>query len=118
MKRPPDLPTVRAMWWSLTAMVRVRRALRRRGLEAIAVPPPPALPGQAFRGVRLVLRTRPSTCLERAFVLQAWYAAQGAPKAVVIGIAGPSKDFRAHAWLDGERAAEAEYQELLRLPPG
>lgn len=67
-----------------------------------------------MRGVRYVLRTRPATCLEGALVLQAWFAAQGIRRAVVIGVAGSTSDFSAHAWLEGD--TPGEFEELLRLP--
>lgn len=78
--------------------------------------PPPKLPPNALRGVRYALRRLPATCLEQALVLQAWHSAQGDPRAVVIGVTA-SRDFAAHAWLDGEPAATPQpYDELLRLP--
>jgi len=105
------------MCWAVVAVIRARRELRRQGLEAVAVASPPALPPHAVRGVGFVLRARPSTCLERALVLQAWHAAHGSPRAIVIGVAGSSRAFRAHAWLEGELPGTADYEELVRLPP-
>jgi hypothetical protein len=64
-----------------------------------------------------VLRRRPSTCLERALVLQRWEAAHGAGADVVIGVPRHSEDFVAHAWLDGMPDGQAaHYHELLRIP--
>jgi Transglutaminase-like superfamily len=81
----------------------------------IVVRRPPPLPPHAGRGVDAVLRRVPSTCLERALVLQRWLAEHGTQKDVVIGVTGAS-DFGAHAWLDGERV-DARFRELTRLAP-
>ena len=116
MKRPPDLTSLRALWWAWRSLRRVRDDLAGRPLLEVRVKPPPTLPADAFRGVRYALRRLPGTCLEQALVLQAWHAAQGDPRAVVIGVTA-SRDFAAHAWLDGEPAASGQpYDELLRLP--
>jgi hypothetical protein len=115
--RLADLASVRAAWWAEREFRRVRRTLRRGGIEAARVTPPPALPARARRGVMAVLRRRPATCLERALVLQSWHAAHGNRRDVVIGIRGPSSSFEAHAWLDGEPDAVASsFEELTRLP--
>jgi hypothetical protein len=116
--RRPDLPTLRAAAWAARALWQAHRTLRRGGVTGARVGPPPELPRAAGRGVHAVLRRSRGTCLERALVLQRWEAAHGAPAAVVIGVQGPSRGFRAHAWLDGrpDRLAGA-YEELVRLPP-
>lgn len=114
--RIPDRPTLRAAFWAYTALWRARRQLRGGALESIEIPPPPHLPPSGSRGVRAVLRRRPHTCLERAFVLQRWEAVQGRPRDVVIGVRGPSGAFEAHAWLDGAESAPDEYRELTRIP--
>ena len=79
---------------------------------------PPRLPGRAERGVRAALRRLPATCLERAVVLQAWEAAQGRPRDVLIGVTG-TEEFRAHAWLEGEEASDtgSSFTVLQRLAP-
>ena len=107
--------TLRAAWWSWWALRRARRDLGRYGLDA-RVPAPPALPAGATRGVLAVLRRQPSTCLERALVLQRWLAAHGDNHEVIIGVAKPSSGFTAHAWLDHETDASLGHEELLRLP--
>lgn len=118
MPRRPDVPTLRAAAWTARALWQARRSLRRGGVTGARVAAPPTLPGSAGRGVHAVLRRSPATCLERALVLQRWEAAHGAPAAVVIGVRGPARGFRAHAWLDGraDRLSGA-YEELARLPP-
>lgn len=64
-----------------------------------------------------VVRRRPSTCLEKALVLQRWEAAHDAGADVVIGVVGPRDGFRAHAWLETMPEGQpAAFQELLRLP--
>ncbi len=100
--RRVDLPTLRAAWWAQRALRRARRTLRRDGLAHAAVTDPPALEDHASRGVHAVLRRKPSTCLERALVLQRWHAAQGIEQDVIIAVKGPADNFAAHAWVDGE----------------
>jgi hypothetical protein len=115
--RSIDLATLRAAWWAELALRRVRRTLRRHGLAHAAVTDPPQLTGDAGRGVLAVLRRKPSTCLERALVLQRWHAAQGTERDVIIAVKGPADNFAAHAWLDGEPdMAVGSFEELLRLP--
>ncbi|MDX6400423.1 MAG: hypothetical protein QOF27_1029 [Gaiellaceae bacterium] len=113
-----DVPTVRAAWWTHRALRRMRAELGTKGLEYSAAPKPPDLPPRAGRGVLAVLRREPSTCLERALVLQRWHEAHGNVRDVVVAVKGPTLDFSAHAWLDGEPDGEVgAYAELLRLPP-
>ena len=96
----------------------MRGELRTKGLKYSPAPEPPRLPRSAQRGVLGVLRRQRSTCLERALVLQRWHASQGNPRDVVVAVKGPTMDFAAHAWLDGEPDGEAGvFSELLRLPP-
>ena len=112
-----DLPTLRAAVWTVRALRRAKRDLASSGLDGTHVLPPPRLPAGARRGVMAILRRRPSTCLERALVLQRWEAAHGAASDVVIGVPGRGDDFVAHAWLesmpDGQAAA---YHEIHRIP--
>ena len=108
--------TVRAAWWAIVSLRRARRDLKRHGLQGAHVPPPPRLPASAGAGVRAVVRRKPSTCLERALVLQRWEAAHGAAADVIIGVQG-AHDFRAHAWLETmPDAPDGTFQEILRLP--
>jgi Transglutaminase-like superfamily len=117
LKRPPDLPTLRAALWALRALQAARRQLREDGLRDLRVPAPPRLPESAARGVRLVLRRRTHTCLEEALVLQRWLATRGVARDVIVGVRSPA-DFGAHAWLDGDLApAQAGYLELVRVGP-
>jgi hypothetical protein len=75
------------------------------------------LADSAGRGVLAVLRRTPSTCLERALVLQRWYAAHGNERDVIIAVRGSTDNFAAHAWVDGEPDVDVDsYEELLRLP--
>jgi hypothetical protein len=90
--------------------------LRRNGLANTALIDPPRLDDHAGRGVHAVLRRKPSTCLERALVLQRWHAAQGVERDVIIAVKGPADNFAAHAWVDGEPDMDESYEELLRLP--
>jgi hypothetical protein len=115
--RSLDVPTLRAAWWARGALRRVHDDLHDRGLRYRPAPAPPPLPQGARRGVMAILRRRPSTCLERALVLQRWDEAHGRPRDVIVAVKGPSVDFAAHAWLDGEPDGDvAQFAELL-LPP-
>jgi hypothetical protein len=116
MRRMPDVPTLRAALWAQLALRRTRRALKRDRVTDVRVPPPPALPPSAGRGVRAVIRRGDPTCLERALVLQAWNVAHGEPRDVVIGVHGKGHEFAAHAWLDGEPDGHGPYHELMRVP--
>jgi hypothetical protein len=112
-----DVPALRAALWTLRALRRTRRDLARRGLEGARVTRPPALPASARRGVVAVLRRRPSSCLERALVLQRWEAAHGAGTDVVLGVQAPGERFEAHAWLATMPDGQSEgFEEILRLP--
>ena len=119
MRRPPDLATLRAAWWAYRSLRRARRTLRTTGFEELTLADPPELPPSAARGVRHVLRREPSTCLERALVLQRWHAAHGRPLDVIVGVAGSGPAFRAHAWLENESGTEATmpFTELRRVKP-
>jgi hypothetical protein len=111
------LAFLRAAWWAAWAVREARRSLTTSGLNDVRVARPPVLPPEAGRGVHVVLRRLHSTCLERAVVLQAWLRAQGDDRAIVVGVAGSSKDFRAHAWLEGEQDRSAEFVEIARVLP-
>jgi Transglutaminase-like superfamily len=83
---------------------RTRRLLAAEGLEAALAPPaPPPLPADAERGVSAVLRRRGESCLVRSIVLQAWEAAHGRRRDLIVGVTDPA-GFRAHAWLEGDAA--------------
>jgi hypothetical protein len=116
--RNVDVPSLRAALWAYRALRRVQHDLEANGLRYRPVPAPPQLPPHARRGVNAVLRRRTSTCLERALVLQRWHVAHGSAPDVVIAVRGPTIDFAAHAWVDGEPNGDVgSYQELVRLRP-
>ena len=52
-----------------------------------------------------------------ALVLQRWHSAHGRPQDVVIGVAGSSSQFRAHAWLGDEPQEGSGFRELARVAP-
>jgi hypothetical protein len=106
---------LRAGAWAFSALRRAERDLAAHGLEGAHVTPPPRLPASARAGVLAVVRRRPSTCLERALVLQRWDADHGAGADVIIGVLGPGDGFQAHAWLEHDSPRGA-FHELLRLP--
>ncbi len=65
-----------------------------------------------------VLRRWRNSCLQRALILQAWYACHGIQRDVVVGVTSP-ESFLAHAWLEGEALChDKPFQEILRLPSG
>ena len=65
------------------------------------------------------------SCIVNAIVLQAWEAAHGRRRDLVIGVTGPDA-FSAHAWLDGDPVPAADdasadgrpsaFTQLLRRP--
>jgi hypothetical protein len=105
----------RACAWALHAALVARRRVAGGGLPPFDLPAAPPVPLSAGRGVRIALRPRVFTCLVRSSVLQAWYAAHGIRRDLVIGVTSP-RDFTAHAWLDGEPGAGEGYAELMRRP--
>jgi Transglutaminase-like superfamily len=112
-----DLTMLRAAWWAMRALRRVRRDLARDGVNA-QVRPPPSLPDMAGRGVLAVVKRSSATCLEESLVLQCWLAAHGQPHDVVIGVAPGGGGIDAHAWVEGTQDTGLEaYVELHRLPP-
>jgi hypothetical protein len=112
-----EVPTIRAAWWALRGARRARGTLDRDGLEAVHnLPPVPALPDSARRGVEAVLRRRHDTCLVRSIVLQAWDHAHGVPRDLIVGVTSPSAGFEAHAWLEGDPPPDEAFRELLRRP--
>jgi hypothetical protein len=117
MGRSVDLATLRAGIWAQRALLQARRGLRDGRLADIELLSPPPLPAVAERGVHALLRRRPASCLERALVIQRWHAARGEPREIVIGVKGPTDEFAAHAWLEGDPDGESgAYVELLRVP--
>jgi hypothetical protein len=113
-----DPASIRAAWWAHRALRVVHDDLHANGLEFTPPPAPPRLPVRARRGVLAVLRRQSSTCLERALVLQRWHSAQGDERDVIVAVKGPSVDFAAHAWLDGEPDGDAgAFAEIMRLAP-
>jgi hypothetical protein len=117
IRRPPDLATLRAAWWALRAIRAARRGISRRGVAPVSLPAVPYLPGSAERGVTAALRRTHQRCLVRATVLQAWYAAHGQRRDLIIGVTAPGPDFQAHAWLAGNPPCHSDgFRELLRRP--
>jgi hypothetical protein len=114
--RTVDVPTIRAVWWTLRAAQIARAQLRDHALADIRLPPAPRLPPTAIWGVRIGLRLSRETCLVRSLVRQVWHAEHGRPVDVVIGVTAPAR-FEAHAWLDGDPVPAGRFRELLRHPP-
>ena len=113
-----DIVSLRAAWWTVRAARRARRQLAHGSLDNLVLPAVPPLPYEGRRAVGAVLRRRSDTCLVRASVRQAWDAAHGVPRDLVIGVTAPGSGFKAHAWLDGDPPCQSEgFHELLRRPP-
>jgi hypothetical protein len=103
-----DPANLRAAWWALRTARRTRRLLAAEGLDAaLGPPPPPLLPVEAERGAKAALRRRGQSCLVTAIVLQAWEAAHGRRRDLIVGVTSSSQ-FRAHAWLEGDPIPPAE----------
>ena len=108
----------RAAWWVLGAIVVARAQIRRSGIEGLAVRPAPQTPHEARSWAQTLVRVLARNCLTRSAVRQAWYAGQGRPVDLVVGVTPPSVAFRAHAWLEiDDPAAWADYCELARRAP-
>lgn len=78
--------------------------------------PPTTAPNNRWV-VEAVLGRLGATCLSRSVVLQTWDLHHGEARDLVIGVRGGTRNFEAHAWLDGEDAHGADgFAELLRRP--
>jgi hypothetical protein len=111
------IPNLRAALWTLRALRVARKELPAGRWESIGLPPVPPVPDSAERAVESVLRRTGASCLPRAIVRQAWFAAHGSPRDLVVGVTAPSAGFEAHAWLEGDSPCHTEgYRELLRRP--
>jgi hypothetical protein len=111
------VPNFRAALWTMRALRILRKELPAGRWESIDLPRVPQLPAGAERAVEAALRWSGATCLPRAIVRQAWFAAHGSARDLVVGVTAPSGGFEAHAWLEGDPPCHTErYQELLRRP--
>ena len=118
LARLADPGAWRGVVWAGRAVRQTRRDLREGSIDELSVEPPVGLPATADAGIHAVLRRLPSTCLERAVVLQRWRTAQGDPREIVIGVMRDADEFKAHAWVEGEGDVLAPaFQELLRVAP-
>ncbi|MGH2705322.1 MAG: lasso peptide biosynthesis B2 protein [Actinomycetota bacterium] len=112
-----NLPTLRAAWWATRAARTARRQLHDGGLDAVRLPTVPRLPNRARPGVTAALRPASVTCLMRALVVQAWDAAHGRPRDLIIGVTSPKSGFQAHAWLQDDPPCHSDgFRELTRRP--
>lgn len=109
--------TLRAAFWTWRAARRAARSYEGPPFGPPTLPRVPAVPEAARRGMLGVLRRSRASCLIRATVVQAWEAAHGRPRDLLIGVTSPGSGFRAHAWLDGDPPHSDEgYVELFRHP--
>ena len=109
---------LRAAWWGIRSVFLARLQLKKgRAPEQVRVPAVPPVPPQAERAVNAALHRTGSACLVKSVVRQRWYAAQGDPRDLVIGVTAPRSGFEAHAWLEGDDPASyAGFHELRRVP--
>jgi hypothetical protein len=106
-------PALRAAWWAVVALRKLRREISERGLEA-QIARPPTLAPEGVVGVEAALRRRHATCLERSLIMQRWLLAHGVSHEVLIGVVGGSDRIEAHAWLDRyDSAAQGDGFQLL-----
>lgn len=112
-----DPAALRAAWWAGRAARAANAQLAANGgLGRVDLPDPPAVPDRAQSGMDFVLTRMGHRCLVQAHVRQAWFAARGQPRDVVIGVMNVP-EFRAHAWLDGDPPEKQQgCAELLRHP--
>lgn len=109
---------IRAALWAVRARSKAQRVVCGRGIGSpVDLPPAPPGTADASAAVTAVLARTRATCLVRSLVLQRWLADHGENVDVIIGVTPPSAGFRAHAWLDGHNASEADgFTEIHRLP--
>jgi len=112
-----DVSGLRAALWAVRAARRAPRSIKRAGVGPPSIPSPPRVGATAERAVQAVLRWHRYTCLERAVVRQAWDAAHGVRRELIIGVTSPTRGFTAHAWLEGDPPPDLEgFVELARWP--
>jgi Transglutaminase-like superfamily len=100
--------------WAAWALIVTRRQLHAGGIDTVRVPKPRDLSDAAASGATAVLLRSRASCLTQSLVRQAWFAARGLEREVVIGVSR-REGFAAHAWLEGDPVNDAGgYVELLR----
>src|SRR5579875_2845917 len=101
--------------WALRARLAARRAVLGGGFRGLDLPSAPRTSVDRSRDVKRVLSVTASKCLVTSAVLQEWYAAQGRPYDLVIGVKSPREGFAAHAWLDMPGEVIVGYTEITRV---
>ena len=115
MRTRPRLGSLRAGAWAVRAALSARREVRAGRMPPYALPPVPPVSESSVWMVQAVLPPPLFTCLVRASVRQAWHAAHGWRRDLIIGVKAPGEDFGAHAWLEGDHShSVAGYHELTR----
>jgi hypothetical protein len=110
---------LRAALWALRSLRLAKKGLRAGQWESIQLPSAPNVPHSSLRAVDYVLRRNSASCLPTAILRQAWFAAHGSQRDLVIGVTTPSRGFEAHAWLEGDPPCHSDgFHELLRRPHG
>jgi transglutaminase superfamily protein len=109
------LSNLRAALWTLRSLRLAKQGLRDGGWESVQLPNAPNVAHSSLPAVDYVLRRNGATCLPIAIVRQAWFAAQGSRRDLVVGVTKPSRGFEAHAWLEGDPPCHSYgFHELLR----
>jgi len=110
------LATLRAGWWAVSVLRKLRGEIAERGLEA-QVEEPPRVSPDGLLGVEAALRYRHATCLERSLIVQRWLVSHGISHEVLIGVSGGASGVEAHAWLEHYDAAQDDdFRVLTRVP--
>ena len=108
---------LRAAFWTLRALRVAKKQVGTGRWDAVALPRVPDVPHASLHAVDSILGRTGATCLLTAIVRQAWFAAHGSKRDLVVGVTAPSGGFEAHAWLEGDPPCHAErFEEFLRRP--
>ena len=85
-RAPVNVRDISAAFWALRALRVVNEMLPQGRWEALELPRVPRSPNSSVWAVEAVLRRRGAACLATAIVRQAWLAAHGSPRDLVIGV--------------------------------
>jgi hypothetical protein len=108
-------PNVRSFRWAVVQSRSIRHKMRIKGATA-RVPSPTDTGPRGWLGVRAAMVLLRPTCLERAFVIQAWVGGYAEPPDVVIGVRRRAGVVEAHAWVDGgDPWFDPSYHEIARF---
>lgn len=110
-----DARSLRSAVWALRSLNRSRRQLRTGGVAAVDLTSPASVRALDRRVLLAVLRVHRASCLERSVVLQRFDSSAGRRRVLIVAVTKPGADFRAHAWLEGERQLDPALREIARF---